>query len=144
MTTQMKARATGFQATVPAGEYFLGDPCYTIKDHDRWMQLLESCNYFSVEDGKGSPIGELDGHQVLAFGTAYGDGCYTDQYGAEYGVDAGLIGLVPVALIDAKRKDLERDGQFVTFKTSVTCSTDGETLRFGKYVIKTGDDADEE
>ena len=32
------------QVQIPAGEYWLSDPCYTIKDED-WIPWLEACNY---------------------------------------------------------------------------------------------------
>lgn len=124
--------------TVPAGTYVLGDPCYSVGD-DEWMPLLESCGYFCEE---GSPIGTLpDGQHVYAFGTAYGDGLYTDQFGHKFGVDAGLIGLVPTTAV---KQGLSSEVTTVTFFEPTECSTDGETLTFGPHVIPTGDEADDD
>lgn len=41
-------------------------------------------------------LAEVDGHPVLGIGTAFGDGAYEGNDGFRYGVDAGLLGVVPV------------------------------------------------
>ena len=88
------------QVQIPAGDYWLSDPCYTIKDED-WIPWLEACNY-REEDNL---IGNIPGTNFSAVGfrTSWGDGVYPlqkeDGYNwkdvAELGVDAGLIGFVP-------------------------------------------------
>ena len=92
------------QVQIPAGEYWLSDPCYTIRDED-WIPWLEACNY-TEEDNLVGKIPGTDFHAV-GFRTAWGDGvyplqkaeswCYADGWKdvAELGVDAGLIGFVP-------------------------------------------------
>ncbi len=89
------------QVQIPAGEYWLSDPCYTIKDED-WIPWLEACNY-TEEDNLVGVIPGTDFHAV-GFRTAWGDGVYPLQQKvdwkyweevAELGVDAGLIGFVP-------------------------------------------------
>ena len=92
------------QVQIPAGDYWLSDPAYTIRDED-WIPWLEACNY-TKEDNL---VGKIPGTDFSAVGfrTAWGDGVYPLQkaeYGnyvegwkdvAELGVDAGLIGFVP-------------------------------------------------
>lgn len=120
---------------VPAGDYFLGDPCYAVPDI-HWSPLLESCDCFNQV-----PVGEVNGFKVLSFVTAYGDGTYKDQLGNEYPVDAGMIGLVPVGLIDqAEMKAMYPSyipGKMVTFDHEVRASCQGGRLTFGQYVINT-------
>jgi hypothetical protein len=124
---------TGAKVKMPAGTYMLGDPCYHVPD-DRWSEWLDkadSSNYSSIL------VADLDGKTVLGFGTQYGDGSYSDQYGNVYGVDAGLIGLVPIELckeIDtALAKEVEFDEEFI-------CERDNKgQLTFGNYIIKTED-----
>jgi len=77
---------TSKSVVVPKGAYILGDPCYVVPNAD-WGALLASCNYFN------EPVGSVGDFKVLAFGTKWGDGCYPDNKGNKYGVDAGLIGL---------------------------------------------------
>lgn len=127
--------ASAWTVAVPAGTYFLGDPGYAVPAAD-WMPLLESCGgHF----GAGPPIGQVAGYQVVAFTTNYGDGEFWDQYGHFYGVDAGLIGLVPSAA-NWKRpmKELRRLGRIVQFKKPTLATTDDEgRTQFGKYRIDT-------
>ena len=85
------------QVTLDAGDYWLGDPCYVIKDED-WMPWLEECEY----ETQTNLIGEIPGteHEAVGFATSYGDGVYpylvNGEEVFELGVDAGMIGFVPV------------------------------------------------
>ena len=123
---------------VPAGQYVLGDPCYAVPNDD-WDELLASCDYFR------NPIGLVrDGLQtfyVLGFSTRWGDGEYLGSNGMSYPVDAGLIGLVPVEMVN----DLESHYQnIVTFTKDTVCSYNGSgRLVFGGISIET-DPAEEE
>jgi hypothetical protein len=119
--------------TIPAGTYILGDPCYVIRDED-WMPLLEDCDYFRW------PVGKIGGHQVIALGTKYGDGCYHDQSGNPYGVDAGLIGLVPMAY-GGKKSHGNRE---VTFTEPAECWDEDGVLHFGDIVIDTANFTEDE
>ena len=149
-TDQMTARPTGWTVTVPPGTYWVGDPCYAVPD-DQWQPLLDSCCYFGLDPaevdhdaGHPSPIGTLpDGHQILAFGTAHGDGTYPDQIGRGYSVDSGMIGLTPETVITRPHTELQRLGWWLTLTAPNTCETDGNGhLRFGSIRIDTNDDAD--
>jgi hypothetical protein len=137
---RMTWRSLGWEVTVPAGTYFLGDPCYAVPKED-WMQLLATCGSF--ED---TPVGEVAGHQVLAFGTRWGDGTYTDTDGHPYSVDAGLIGLVPEALYAGReRHDLDDLGRVVTFSQPQECADDTTGLLvFGNVKIDTDPEPEEE
>ena len=96
--------------TLPAGEYYMGDPCYVI-DEDLWDKFCDV--YF-----QGEGVFEFEGHQVFAVSTAYGDGSYTDNLGNEYGVDAGMIGLIPLALCVREKKDLVGEAAEHKFDTA--------------------------
>jgi len=124
MKTIIKTK-TSFEVTIPAGRYYLGDPCYVIRDDD-WIPLLENCDYFR------NPVGEVGGYQILAFGTKHGDGVYFDKGGRKYGVDAGLIGLVPVAYGGREHQNRE-----VEFESPTLCWNDDGVLHFGRITINT-------
>jgi len=119
--------------TVPPGKYWLGDPCYSVPEN-LWMPLLNSCEIFELPIGRVTKDGQE--YQVLAFGTAYGDGCYTDQSGHSFPVDAGLIGLTPVGLADGH----PFGSTLVEFKVETECSCRNGVLRFGTFTINTKDD----
>ena len=85
------------QVTLDAGDYWLGDPCYVIKD-EHWVPWLEECGY----ETETNLVGDIPGteHGAVGFATSYGDGVYpyivNSEEVDELGVDAGMIGFVPV------------------------------------------------
>jgi hypothetical protein len=93
---------TGYQqATLPAGSYYVGDICYVLDDED----LVDDADGFYT-DGT---------HVFGSFLTAGGDGYFTDTLGHGYGVDAGNISIVPLAIIDEKHKKSVGLGHVFTF-----------------------------
>lgn len=113
-----------------AGKYWVGDLCYLITG-PKWNSVCEFL-------GDGSQMREgiftLDGHEGAIFGTAYGDGIYHDQFGNQYGVDSGTLGIFPAGLIDSKWAGLGTIFDFAE-EFSVDC-VDGE-MRFGHLRIPT-------
>jgi hypothetical protein len=129
-------------AHLPAGRYAVGDPCYHVPD-DLWMEYLEAgTEGDTLYDVDGKTIQLSDGRLVAAHGTAFGDGVYKGTDGFEYGVDAGLLGVVQ--LLDGETVD-PRLGTEVTFPAAFTVSYDEAadgTVEIGHLFIPT--DADYE
>lgn len=79
--------------------FYIGDICYVLEDDI----------YDGVWGKQGFPDGIIEvpgtGLSFAVGGTAYGDGCYSDNNGKFYGVDAGVIGIVPIELV--KKVDLK-------------------------------------
>lgn len=121
-------------ATLPPGTYVVGDPCYSI-DNDRWMEWLEAADYMN-EDHDHILAASLDGHLAVAVGTDYGDGQYEDNLGNSFPVDAGLIGLVPLAI--ATKNDVGDERVLVTLntETEVGIREDG-IITLGPHEIDT-------
>jgi len=119
--------------TVPPGNYILGDPCYVIPD-DKWDDFCTSTKGYNHKKYTGT-----DGRMAMAFGTAFGDGVFYDQQGREYGVDAGMIGLVP-CLWAKPRHPLDRSERVqITIKEPTKCTREVDgTLHFGNITIPTG------
>lgn len=117
--------------TMPAGEYYVGDPCYAVDDHDRWMKWLEDADYMS---NPRYLLADLDGQPALGIGTAFGDGTYLGSDGNEYGVDAGLLGVVPVEVAEDNALHAM---QRVTFDQPFECSYDEGTINLGHIQIDT-------
>jgi len=122
--------------TLPAGRYYIGDPCYVI-DGEAWSDFLDP--YWDLDSRGG--VFEYDGHKVCAFGTQYGDGCYEASNGAMLGVDAGMIGAVPLEIV--KGGDLAL-GTEVEFDEPFECVRDYDgRLHFGSFSVMTGDEEEE-
>lgn len=147
----MEARlheATG--ATMPAGRYFVGDPCYAVPN-EYWMDWLRDSYKnggadFDARTG-GSPkvlLAEIKGHPVLGIGTAHGDGVYGGSDGFAYGVDAGLIGLVPMSLPGAEDEVRAYLGTVVEFEEPFECRYEGGTIILGHIRIETDPEEDDE
>lgn len=137
MTNEMTS--DGETVTVPAGKYFLSDPCYVIQDDewDGWLTATGNDNRQSVFIGQ-TPTGAW----AMAFSTAFGDGVYADGQGRTYGVDSGMIGLVPVDYNPTAGEEI------VEFATDVECYIEepgsGHILHFGSVAIRTGDTDDDD
>lgn len=125
--------ATHGGVIVPAGTYWLGDPCYACPKA-LWSDLLDRSNCFA------EPMGTVAGHNVYAFGTAHGDGTYLDREGNEYPVDAGLIGLTPVSLSIPEPSGCHK----ITFNKDVECYSLDGVLYFGHVQIDTDPDDEED
>jgi hypothetical protein len=118
-----------------AGKYYVGDLCYVVSD-DNWMPLLERTDYLSIGEF------EYKGMRTYADSTAYGDGTYYDNYGREYGVDAGLIGIMPIEAIDNE----SNGGNIIEFENDFEVWSEEGLFRFGNITIDTKgeDEYDEE
>jgi hypothetical protein len=98
--------------TAPPGKYYIGDICYALGDkvYDRVFGAKEyDSGLYTQKD---------TGNFFLVDGTAHGDGLYMDSDGKEYGVDAGVIGIVSAALVE---KDCRDGGHMHTFTEPVEC-----------------------
>ena len=130
---EMMALSNGMVA-VPAGKYVIGDPCYAVPRR-LWGDLLDTCEIFE------RPVGYLEipgkKYYILAFGTAHGDGVYTGSDNFKYGVDAGLIGLVPYELaVQSSMYDPDLSN-IIEFESNVMCTNEGGYMVFGHVTIDT-------
>lgn len=139
----------------PAGTYYIGDPCYAFQGND-WDSILDESDYFAT----GNKTRDI----MWAGSTAHGDGTYTDQFGNEYPVDAGLIGIMPIEMCDfgdirwengnwidergityPDGKNFEfKAGNVVTFETDFYVYYMDGVFEFGNIVIDTDPDEEEE
>jgi hypothetical protein len=109
--------------TFPAGKYWIGDICYCLPDEI----------YDKIFGGVGGYSGGFyrhnDGGFFMVDGTSWGDGCYIGSDGFEYGVDAGIIGIVSEKLIDMENS-ADSGGKIHTFTHPVTCRFKNGVFRF--------------
>lgn len=83
--------------------FYVGDVCYALSEevyHGFWGDKQ------GFKDGVFTVPG-TDGLKFAVGGTAYGDGSYADQLGHCFPVDAGVIGLVPIELVDDMEKAID-------------------------------------
>lgn len=78
--------------------FYIGDICYVLNDEI----------YYGIWGAAGFEDGIYQvperGCRFAVAGTAYGDGEFEDTQLRQYGVDAGVIGLVPAELIDKETR----------------------------------------
>lgn len=115
---------------LPPGKYYIGDPCYVMQD-GTWDELLNE-HHDHLSHGE---IVEFKGAQLWAHGTAHGDGAYADQNDAEYTVDSGMLGVVPLALIDDPAG--EEGGVVMDFPKGLTVEYCNGTFFIGPICIRT-------
>lgn len=146
---------------LPAGRYYVGDPCYVFEK--TWDVALELTDCFSqafeVKDRTDIP----GAGWMAASDTLYGDGCYDSSHmGFKFPVDAGMIGVVQEGLVLAnatpeqlaciwdpamsQKPDEEHLGVWVTFPCRFVLRTiDGDgRMCIGHIVVLTGGNQDED
>jgi hypothetical protein len=129
-----------------AGKYYVGDPCYVFTDKE-WDELIEQTYCFGIQYDK-MPEGYEDtnvynykGMDFFTDGTAYGDGSYYDNEGRVYGVDAGLIGIVPFEILSTDGDG----GQIIEFEKDFRVYSSGDGIfYFGNITIDTKNDDEDE
>lgn len=119
---------------MPAGTYYIGDLCY-VMDTDEWDQF---CSI--TISGMNCLSGEFnmpDGRRFATYGTKWGDGEYRDQYGNQYGVDAGLIGCIRLDDIRHKPVNIGSLGAVITFQNDFDTSYADGVINIGHIHIDT-------
>jgi hypothetical protein len=115
-----------------AGEYWIGDLSYVLSDDD-WDEYFH--NYASTP-------GELhvfaDGRKFWYYNTAFGDGTYEDQYGHDYQVDSGTIGIMLLTDIEDYHDAWLAGGNTIIFEDEFYCSYNNGVFQLGDVVIDTG------
>ena len=115
-----------------AGKYWVGDLCYILQRAEDWNQI---CAFMGSGSKPKTGIFSLNGREGAIFGTAYGDGCYRDQDGNEYGVDSGTLGLFPAEFASGRFAD---GGVIHDFPEDFSVSCVKGEMRFGHLRIPTG------
>lgn len=113
-----------------AGNYWVGDLCYLFSDEE-WEEFLSlTINKNECLDGEFTL---RNGKKFCTFSTKWGDGGYYDQFGNEYGVDAGLIG---ACKYEGSRPP--SGGHMHFFEKDFVCSGNSSSRREWDGVIKIG------
>ena len=118
---------------LPAGEYWIGDLGYVIKD-GQWFTRVCKTYY------KDAAVLLEDGHTALIYGSVKGDGHYKTSRDFGLGVDSGSLSIMPLNALD--REDIAIGmnfdrGAVVEFPDSFICEQkrDDDLLVFGEIEI---------
>lgn len=105
--------------SLPAGKYFIGDPCYVIAEK-KWSKFCDLM-FDGSSDLREEIKFEFENQPIVAMSTAYGDGTFYDNHGNSYGVDSGTLGLTPISLCEKRAlKDMDRLGKIWEFEKPIT------------------------
>lgn len=86
--------------------HFICDPCYVLHTVEvegtegLWVKSFCEALWKAEEADDFDGHFEYMGHPIFVHSTAYGDGSYEGTDGRSYSVDAGIIGAIPVELIE--------------------------------------------
>ena len=140
MLPRMRIRTDPYPvATLPAGDYYVGDPSYAFPTSELWEGWAERTDSADLEE---LYAGEAAGHPVAACGLIGGIGDVVDQDGYEYVEDSGLIGAVPVELVgEDEDVDLLRR---VTFAAEFGVYLGGPIIHIGHLRIDVSEDYDDQ
>lgn len=133
---------------LPAGDYYISDPCYFFfpGDDPGWEELLNKTNYFGGHDDQKNWLPRYLQHGVFSLqdkifavsSTASGDGCFGayDELDSEIGtcgVDAGCIAAIPKHMLELDGVELPKhNGYFEhTFDSDFTISFINDEIVFG-------------
>jgi|SRR5690554_3500584 len=116
---------------MPAGYYYVGDPCYVVAD-SKWPSFVDET--FKHEPNKFT----FQGYPCWVHGTYFGDGEYYDDFNNSYGVDSGIIGVVEIGvfMFDIEPQDIT-DGRIVEFKEPFEVSYGDGVFSVGHFQIDT-------
>ena len=140
------------EVTIPAGEYYLGDPCYALT-YEQWDRVIAKTNCFGAEnsilqDSDDEALAVVDGGIILGFGTAYGDGYYDTEIpgigGFSIMVDSGLIGLVSKDLAEGSGNSSIQFMKLVRLPSLTVCTNEDGVMTFGMIEVNTRDDSDDD
>ncbi len=123
------------------GKYYVGDLCYV--NDERWDEV---CNRLFASKSR-RPGGEFeleDGIKFAVYCTAWGDGCYEDNLGNQYGVDAGVIGCIRVDDLHKMGEAPSDLGTIHEFEKDFETGYEDGTIFFGDLKVETDRKFEEE
>lgn len=116
------------QETNKPGEYYLGDPSFAITNEELYYDVYGE--EYGFKSGKFDLTKK--GDHLITHTTHNGDGIFFDTKKRKYKVESGMIGLVPVKLIE-NIDEAKKYGKIFDFPSFVTFTYNG-----GKFYVKSG------
>ena len=146
MEKSMKQRTGKISKTLPAGVYYIGDPCYVIDD-DEWNDFLDI--FWDVEDKIYEPDFIYKDRLLFCHGTRHGDGffpvCNMPFSGSTWlDVDAGMLACLPIALVASDQisdlhytPDNGKGKLIMAFDKEFECGYDDGVFTFETMTVNT-------
>ena len=116
------------QETNKPGEYYLGDPSFAITNEELYYDVYGE--EYGFKSGKFDLTKK--GDHLITHTTHNCDGIFCDTKKRKYKVESGMIGLVPVKLIE-NIDEAKKYGKIFDFLSFVTFTYNG-----GKFYVKSG------
>ena len=121
----------GLPVIFPAGEYYIGDPCYVFAES--WTKILDITDYFRKLE-----TSTYKDFEFMGGATYVGDGVYGDNYGNTYSVDSGSIAILPIGMLDIDKKEMGKGlGLIKKFEKDFLVLIMGGMFKFGNILIDT-------
>lgn len=98
------------EVLVPAGTYYIGDPCYAIGDSPIYEEAWANTGYSTPA------VYRSEQGIVYIDATSYGDGGYSGSDGFEYSVDAGVISVISREII---QEWMDSQGDFTPLEDTI-------------------------
>ena len=132
---------------LPKNNYYIGDPCYVIQggdDYDRWHDFLDNTCQSGEVGSDYEHSFEYEGLRLFMHPTSHGDGVYemknlkTGEIDTRLSVDAGLIGCLPLRLIDKDKADEANEmGYVFSAPFGFRCSYENGVFTIANWRIDT-------
>lgn len=114
-----------------AGVYYVGDPCYVYgQEHDEWLNFLNK----GVWQVDNEPF-KYKGFTCFCGCAKWGDGQYVGSDGFLYLPDTGMIGAIPVDMVD--KPYCSDFSKIVTFEEDFDCYVEDGVISIGHITIDT-------
>jgi len=134
--------------SLPAGAYYIGDPCYILNSEVYDRILMPSAieaerNRRNSYEFYSNPNNQYTQRGVV-MSTLHGDGCFTSNIGFTFAVDSGQIACIDIACVGIRELIWNSiDRKFVYLYTAskpFDCVRhDNGVLRFNSISINTSD-----
>ena len=144
---------------LPNGKAWIGDPCYVFPEDywDNFCSLMFGDSHNPVVNDKDGAevVVTVDGkdYKFWIIGTAFGDGNYAlrkngMEIGTGLGVDAGLLAVIPLDVLEAWDGKEDHLGTTILLQNATLTASEGNfqlKAKDGNYTVNTvGDDDDED
>ena len=128
--------------------HIIGDPCYSLHTTNPegvshmdglWVKSFCEALEQARNDESFSGLIKYMGHTIFVHDTSLGDGQYPGSDGILYSVDAGIIGAIPLALIEPEVIEEIKDLPYIKFVTMTDDQLSNAEYEDGTFTFYTSE-----